>query len=52
MVAGDYLDFAAAMTEKLVRELRSVPLALGPAPASEQRVATSGLETLNQEELP
>ncbi len=33
VVASDYGDFAQAMTEKLVREIRSVPLANNSAPA-------------------
>jgi hypothetical protein len=39
MVAQDYSDFARAMAQKLVREIRSVPLAEneGPNPVLETR---------------
>ena len=45
MVAQDYRDFAQAMTEKLVREIRSVPLTRNEVPhlIKEARSAHDGL---------
>ena len=48
MVAQDYIDFARAMTQKLVREIRSVPLSENEVPKSVYEDRAELVPTANQ----
>ncbi len=48
MVAQDYIDFAQAMTQKLVREIRSVPLSENEGPIPGYKARAGLLPTADQ----